>query len=466
MIPPLHRHWRGLFSLILAAVPVEAFAQAQGTFIIPSNRAGNGTRFSYWQAYEPANQITYGYKHRPNLLPDLGDSADPVNYSNFNTDISLSQIGTPTAFVLGAGHGIYSFAGVAKFQIDYIHSGAEDVKGVVLQFKMAGTVPLESVELHYQADGAAAETVLKPDFKALDNPGTAAFAEQLLWAYEWNLTGRGVKNYSLFFSTGGTSNPLYQVQTDTTVKTEFHQELGYILTERAYPNLRYGAPGKSAPAASVEETRFFKAGESFPMVPEESEGFEHVGWVSPAGVVVDSAEPYTVTFSETEAGDLTLGTIFSPSSWAAFRNSYFNHLFEHGGQTQPDDSKDDSRSGPAVDLDGDGASNFYEYAFGGLPYTQDAERMRPVAGLVRVEGVEYPAITYRRRAAQGSDLKYKVEVSSDLSVWTAGTDEEPLVVETNGPLETDGTRSVTARSRTPLASGARFLRVKAETTPQ
>jgi len=250
------------------------------------------------------------------------------------------------------------------------------------------------------------------------------------------------------------------------VTPAFHQELGYILMDRAWPSLRYGAPGKSAPAESVEETRFFKAGQSFPMVPDPADGFEHVGWVAPGGAVVDSAELYTVTFSETEPGDLTIGTVFSPNSWAAFRNSYFNHLFEHGGETQPDDSKDDAKSGPAVDLDGDGASNFYEYAFGGLPYTQDADRMRPVPGMVTVEGMDYPSITYRRRAALEGDLTYVVEVSSDLSSWNTGSTEQPLIEETNGPLENDGTRTVTARSRIPLAAGARFLRVKAETTPQ
>ncbi|MES2705757.1 MAG: hypothetical protein V4726_04050 [Verrucomicrobiota bacterium] len=465
MIPPLHRRWRGIFALILAAVPVEVFAQAQGTFIIPSNRANNGTRFSYWQAYESPdpNKISYQYNHLPNLVPTSGDSDEPINYSNWNTDIALSQIGTPTAFVLGAGHGIYSFAAVAKYQVAYTHSGADDVKGVLLQFKMAGSVPLTSVELHYTPDGASAETVLKPNFKALDNPGTAAFAEQLLWAYEWDLTGKGVKNYKVFFSTGSSSNPLYQTQVDTTVAPAFHQELGYLLTERALPSLRYGAPGKSIPDPSfVSETRFFKTGQSFPMVPEPEDGFEHVGWISPAGAVVDSPEPITITFSEAEPGDLTLGTVFSPVSWGTFRSSYFNHEFTHGGQTVPDDSRDDTKSGPAADLDGDGNSNFYEYAFGGLPYTPDAARLIPAAGVVSVEGVVYPSITYRRRAALESDLAYVVEVSSDLVTWKRGTPAQPLVAETNGPLENDGTRTVTARSLSPAGTGAQFLRVKAE----
>ncbi|RYD34748.1 MAG: hypothetical protein EOP86_10220 [Verrucomicrobiaceae bacterium] len=468
MILPLQRHWRGFPALILAAIPAAAIAQPQGTFIIPTNRAGDATRFSYWQAYTPAGQTTYnGIGHRPNLIPDLGDSADPVNFSNWNTGNVLHQIGTPSAFVLSSGQGIYSFAGVAAYRISYTHSGDDEVKGVVLQLKMAGSVPLSSVELRYTPEGASEETVLAPHFKALDNPGTAAFAEQLLWAYEWNLTGKGVRDYDLYFSTGGSSNPLYEVQTDTTVAPAFVQQLGYLMVGRALPPLRYKTPGKALPdGAVVFETRFFKAGQSFPMVAQPEEGFEHVGWVAPDGIVVDSAEPFTVTFSETEPSDLTASAVFAPVSWAIFRNSWFNHEFTHGGQTLPDDSMDDTKSAPEVDLDGDGMSNFSEYAFGGQPYTQDAERMTPRSGVATVDGASYPTITFRRRAAVGSDLRYVVEVSSDLQTWSQGTAEQPVAELTNGPLESDGTRTVTARSLNAGGNSSRFLRVKAETIPQ
>lgn len=467
MIPPIHRRWRGFVLLILAAAPVKVLAQARGDFIIPPNRANNGTRFSYWQAYAPAGQTTFNRAHLPNLVPTLGDDADPVNYSNWNENIALYQIGVGQAFVLSGGYGIYYFDGITKFRISYTHSGEDDVKGVLLQFQMAGTVGQDSVELHYTPEGASTETVLKPDFKGLDNPGTNAFAERIVYAYEWNLTGKGVKNYDLYFAAGGSSNPLYLTQVDTTVTPAFDQALGYLLVGRAYPSLRSGAPGKSVPdSEAVTETRFFKAGESIPMVPVPETGFEQVGWVSPAGQVVDAAGPYTVTFSETEPGDLTLGTIFSPATWSTFRDTYFNHAFVHGTENIPDESTDDTKSGPAVDRDGDGLSNFHEYAFGGQPYTQDADAMTPVPGKATVEGVEYPTITYRRRAALVSDLSYVVEVSSDLVTWKRGTEAEPVVVQTNGPLAMDGTRTVTARSLTPAAGGPLFLRVKAETLPQ
>jgi hypothetical protein len=101
-------------------------------------------------------------------------------------------------------------------------------------------------------------------------------------------------------------------------------------------------------------------------------------------------------------------------------------------------------------------------------YTQDAAVMAPVAGKATVESVEYPTITYRRRAALESDLTYVVEVSTDLVTWTRGTEAAPVVSVTNGPLGTDGMRTVTARSLTPAGSGPQFLRVKAEaeTNPQ
>lgn len=469
MIPPIPWRWSGLLTILLTAAPADVFAAAEGSFVIPPNRANNGTRFSYWQAYSPAGQTSFNLAHKPNLVSSLGDDADPSNFSNWNENIALYQIGTGSAFVLGGGYGIYSFAGVAKYRVSYTHTGDEDVKGVLLQFKMAGTVPLDSVELHYTEDGAATETILKPQFKALDNPGTNGFAEQILWAYEWNTTGKGVKNYDLYFSTGSSSNPLYFTQVDTTVAPAFDQALGYLLAGRAYPTLRFETAGRAVPdSAAVTEARFFKPGEAVPMVPEPEAGFEQVGWVSPDGAVVDIPGPYTVTFSETEPKDLTLGTIFSPMTWAAFKDRYFNHAFSHGGGEQPDDSVDDTRSGPGVDLDGDGATNFHEYAFGGLPYTQDSATMVPTVGKATVEGVEYPTITYRRRAALSTDLVYAVEVSADLVTWRRGTEAEPVVAQTNGPLASDGTRTVTARSLTPVTGGPQFLRVKAEaqTNPQ
>ncbi len=108
-----------------------------------------------------------------------------------------------------------------------------------------------------------------------------------------------------------------------------------------------------------------------------------------------------------------------------------------------------SLAGPNDDPDGDGISNFLEYALGGHPAQKNAPLL--TFGTAMVESSERLALTFVRARA---DLTYTVESSPDLSTWT------PIV----HPDLTDPAKvgqSVTIPDSSPISAGTkRFLRLK------
>ena len=76
-------------------------------------------------------------------------------------------------------------------------------------------------------------------------------------------------------------------------------------------------------------------------------------------------------------------------------------------------------SGPLADPDGDGASNFVEYALGGSALLADAERLRPRVSIVRDGGQTYFAIEHLSVPA-AVEVKVNLEYSTDLVTWGAG----------------------------------------------
>ena len=443
-----------LLTALQALAAEGAFAQAKGKFVIPEIREEGGTRFSNWDYFRVPNTNpptpAYNYPHAPNLLA-AGDTEG--NPSNYNDNVRLFQTGSPTAFITSS-NAIYDFRQATAFEVRYTNAGAAPVTNVIFQAQGAGSrLDLNKVQLKFTPPGGT-ETVLIPGFKALDDPGTGGFAERLVSAFQWDLTGLGVGDFTIAFPTGS-SYAFYQAQLDTVTGSPFVQQLGYVLRTGARPFPMEGVSGYVERIADTDEDRFYLPGTVVTLEPEPETGFSHVGWIGADGAVIDTPGnlEYTV-----ENEDKSIYGIFSPVSWEDFRYSFFFHenaLLEVG-----DDYDDDAVSAPEVDHDGDGVTNFMEYAFGGDPYDPDSGLLAPVASLVTVEGVVYPAITYRKQAALETDLTWKVEESTDLATWFSGGAAPP--VETASVLLAGGIRRVTVRSATPLGSGPRFLRVKAE----
>ena len=314
-----------------------------------------------------------------------------------------------------------------------------------------------------------AAVTLAPDFKALDDPGTGGFAERLVSAFQWDLTGKDAGDFTLLFQAPERSMAFYEAQLDTVAGAPFVRELGRVLRAAVRPKGpadgyeilgRYGLRYESAGRVEMllgpdDEDRFFLPGAEVELEAEANFGFRHVGWLLPDGTTAEGAENVTVTMADADA---VVAAVFSPETWDDFRYHFFNHINPAMGMTA-DDYEIDAVSGPGADPDGDGVVNFHEYAFGGNPYGADAARLAPQAALVRAEGQDFPAITYRRQAAEDGDLTWRVEESADLRTWTHG---EEVTLPVSRKLNDDGTVEVTARSRTPLTGGGRYLRVRAD----
>ena len=118
-----------------------------------------------------------------------------------------------------------------------------------------------------------------------------------------------------------------------------------------------------------------------------------------------------------------------------------------------------AESQPAVDFDGDGASNAEEFAAGTDP-TDAASKLSVTSGLINISGTDMLAISFRRRTT--AQLVAVATSSTDLSAWSgpAGT---PVPGTTLASQTPDGTgfEVATYRLHDSLANAPRaFLRAE------
>ena len=79
----------------------------------------------------------------------------------------------------------------------------------------------------------------------------------------------------------------------------------------------------------------------------------------------------------------------------------------------------DEISGPHADPDGDGITNFAEYALGGSALLADTVQLRPRVSIVRDGGQTYFAIEHLSVPA-AAEAKVTLEHSADLVTWSTG----------------------------------------------
>ena len=109
--------------------------------------------------------------------------------------------------------------------------------------------------------------------------------------------------------------------------------------------------------------------------------------------------------------------------------------------------------GTTDDADGDGMSNFAEYAYGKNPRTHDNSSLSS-AGKVNISGTDYPSVTFTRRHL-AVDVAWSVQESTNLTAWAATT----VLVSTT--QLGNGIEQVTYRSTTATGSTPRYFRVVA-----
>lgn len=445
-----------------------ALAQS-GSFIIPlirpSSHSDGGTDFAYWDLFErPPGSVlneNYLYPNPPALLLNAGGRDAGNNPTTaFYPRTSLIQTGTPTAFLTGSA-AIYSFAEPLVFEVPYEadSTAVGEVTNVIFQTMSGGSgLKTSSMLISYEDMGGAAHTVA-PIFRAHDDPQSGAFAQRTISAFQWNLTGLGIRSFKVLFEANGESMTLWEAQLDVVVGHSFTQQLGYYLQMPARPLVRFGRPGHvSLDAPPGTDGRFILPGANLTLNGMPENQWVSVGWVRDGVVTAGSSYPLTMP-----ASDVVVTALFAPTTYAAWRSRIFYH--ENGILGTPNDYTNDAVSAPAVDHDHDGLSNQMEYAFGCDPYTPDAGRaVQPMSTFVDVQ--EYPCITYRTNGAplgQPGIPTYRVQLSSDLVNWADNGNAPGTTVTVSRILQADGSVLVTERATQPVGSFSRcFMQVVVE----
>jgi hypothetical protein len=434
----------------LAALDV-CYAQS-GTFVIPAIRASGGTDFAFWDLFArnpnlPGN-TNYNYANPPALADGLGEDGDSNPTTVFAPRATLIQNGTTSCFVTSSG-AIYSFDQTIAFEVLYQPpaGNTSEVTNVIFQVQTGGSrLDLNSLRLQYTAVGGSTQQV-SPVFKALDDPQTGAFSERLVSAFQWNLTGLGVKQFKIVFSAPGPSMPVWQAQLDVVQGSAFVQQLGYILRTTAAPVTRFGKPGavdKNLPPSA--DGRYFLENDVLNLLAIPETDWQHTGWSYLGGTSSSSSFPLIFP-----ANDVTVTALFAPTSYSVWREFMFNHANSLLGQG--DDYTNDAISAPTVDHDGDTLNNAGEYAFAGDPYTSDTVRTKPQMLVVDVSGVIYPAIRYRSNgmAVGMGDVIHTPQLSTDGTTWiNNGT--VPTTTTFSRVLQNDGSMLVTERALQPVSA--------------
>jgi hypothetical protein len=448
----------------MSLLGVLGVAQAQdGSFVIPSVRGGEGTDFAYWDYFDrpPGStfNINYNYANPPGLNGLDGGRDDDGNPTTVIEDhdndpdtpkisrATLLQTGAADAFVTSSG-AIYSFSEVVKFEVPYQPSDEVEgmVTNVIFQTQTGGIrLRLDSVKLEYESAGVT--HTINPVFKALDDPQTGAFSESVVCAFQWDLTGLNVREFTIKFASPDISMPLWEAQLDVVIGAPFVQELGYVLATRTRPLTLHGRPGavdKNLPWGV--DGRYFLQGDELNLLGDPNVGWHMTGWYYDGTTTYGSSLP--LIFPDR---DIIVTALYAPEDFATWRKFSFFH--SNGTLGTSDDYVEDSISGPLVDHDDDGLNNAGEYAFAGDPYVADSLRTRPEFFLVEEADVLYPALRYRTngRVPGLGDVVQTVRVSANDGAWVDNT-TEPTTVVFQRELQPDGSELVTERTVLPRSS--------------
>lgn len=112
-------------------------------------------------------------------------------------------------------------------------------------------------------------------------------------------------------------------------------------------------------------------------------------------------------------------------------------------------------SGEDADPDGDGWSNFFEFALGSLPMDAASLPGDLASEVQEIEGEKYLTVTVTRAPGERA-VRLLAQVSDDLSAWT---DDGILVLPEM--VAEDGSVTSTYRHPMPLGNGEAYLRLKA-----
>lgn len=208
MINSPHKHLRRCLAISAVALAAASLpAQAQSLFgpsgyLLPDYRGTTGSEYSQWENF-----------FSPYLDPN------PADVNSAASDPTIAQILASSAFQT-SGLNIYTPAEKIGMELSNdvtstIGSTGE-LKNLVFQFETLGTgIDLSTVKLNY-LDGATMKSIsalnVVSEYRVIVG-GFGGFAERV--ALQWNLTGLGIKDYTITFQSVGSSSSFSAAVLDT-----------------------------------------------------------------------------------------------------------------------------------------------------------------------------------------------------------------------------------------------------------
>lgn len=200
------------------------FTTPTAQYLTPNWRGTSGTEYSHWDVfYSPNEGINYPDIEAPNGIGQLASEAgftppanaspiDPYAYWHLSNP-TFRQTVPGVAFIIGPGTAgnIYSFSAAMDYEL--ADTTPYTAGSVVMQYQTDGTL-IDTDTIKLVAGGIEyAPTNFITEYKA---SGSSFGGLQNRTAAQWNLTGLGITDYTITFSSGGSSNSFQEFLLDTT----------------------------------------------------------------------------------------------------------------------------------------------------------------------------------------------------------------------------------------------------------
>lgn len=381
-----------------------------------------------------AMDINAVYSGWENFTVGMGEPGNAPDAEGSNAGGTITQ-STPGGIVTGSGN-IYIPTGPGSFTL--VNDADRDFQTVLLQVKSIGAISIDTVMLHYEAEGSMVE--LNPTESRETCREDGPFGDTIIHLWSWDLSGMSVSDIQIDFAAEGPHLSLNAVRLDTLQVPP----PGAVIAEIKTPSVdRWNYPFNATPGKRPKASVFQAVEEGVGVIRHGTYiiGFSTAGMIpsghSPENYAVDSIKVQLLTSSGFEAPyDPTYDSVMTSlpedhPSYAedadpgrpieifgtGFRNDFTAHTWTETAAYAPDAESDPSVY-PAI-LSDDGEINDVSLA---VEYADPTELQSFATGMIHdaIPGDLIPEDTWM-------EFDFNLETSNALAYVQQGLSDGNLM---------------------------------------